>query len=140
MSCRRTLRSRGLPGVLLLAVVLGLAPAAVRAADDVIYPRRAGATAAPAESGAGSTRQWLTMLLGLTCAAGAGWLYWRNRAAGRGPTGRVERKLSIAESRALGNRQHLLVADYDGKKYLLGVCPGRIDLLTPLTDDKPDQP
>ena len=46
--------------------------------------------------------------------------------------GRVVKKLSIDETRSLGSRQYLVVASYEGKKMLLGVCPGRIDLLTPL--------
>ena len=28
----------------------------------------------------------------------------------------------------------LVVADYDGKKFLLGVCPGSIQMLAPLDD------
>ena len=38
----------------------------------------------------------------------------------------------MAETRPLGNRQYLVVAAYDEKRYLLGVCPGRIELLAPL--------
>jgi flagellar protein FliO/FliZ len=32
----------------------------------------------------------------------------------------------------LGNRQFLVVAEYEGRKMLLGVCPGRIELLSEL--------
>jgi flagellar protein FliO/FliZ len=120
--------------LLLVAVLLAL-PLALRAKDEVIYPRNAAAPEAPADTRSGGSVNLITGLLGLACAAGAGWFYWRNRATGGKGAGRTERKLSIAETRSLGNRQHLLVADYDGKKYLLGVCPGRIDLLTPLSDD-----
>jgi flagellar protein FliO/FliZ len=38
----------------------------------------------------------------------------------------------IDETKSLGSRQYLVVASYEGRKLLLGVCPGRIDLLTPL--------
>jgi flagellar protein FliO/FliZ len=43
-----------------------------------------------------------------------------------------ERKLVISETRTLGNRQFLIVAEYDNRKMLLGVCPGRIDYLSTL--------
>ena len=43
-----------------------------------------------------------------------------------------ERKLNISEMRMLGNRQFLVVAEYEDKKMLIGVCPGRIDYLCPL--------
>jgi flagellar protein FliO/FliZ len=42
----------------------------------------------------------------------------------------------VAESRSLGNRQYLVVADYGKQKFLIGVCAGRISLLSPL--DQPD--
>ena len=51
--------------------------------------------------------------------------------------GRDVRKLAIDETRSLGSRQYLVVASYEGKKLLLGVCPGRIDLLTPLDSPSP---
>jgi flagellar protein FliO/FliZ len=41
------------------------------------------------------------------------------------------------ESRPLGSRQYLVVADYDGRKFLLGVCPGSIEMLTPLDGGQP---
>ena len=43
-----------------------------------------------------------------------------------------ERKLVISETRTLGNRQFLIVAEYENRKMLLGVCPGRIDYLSTL--------
>jgi flagellar protein FliO/FliZ len=39
------------------------------------------------------------------------------------------RKLTISETRMLGNRQFLVVAEFEEKKMLIGVCPGRIDYL-----------
>ena len=48
---------------------------------------------------------------------------------------RGQRKLQIEETRPLGGRQYLIVANYDGKKFLLGVTPGQINLLTPLGDE-----
>ena len=43
-----------------------------------------------------------------------------------------DRKLVISETRMLGNRQFLVVAEYEEKKLLIGVCPGRIDYLCAL--------
>lgn len=120
---------------LALGVALLALPPAALAKDEVIYPRNAATADAPVTTRSGSNVNLITGLLGLACAAGAGWFYWRNRAMTGPGAGRAARKLTIAETRPLGNRQHLLVADYDGRKYLLGVCPGRIDLLTPLSDD-----
>jgi flagellar protein FliO/FliZ len=98
---------------------------------DVIYPRNAAGANAPAAAGREGGGN--TMLIGLAVlAAGVGgWLLWRqkNSPAGLGAKGQ---KLAIAETRSLGNRQYLVVADYDGRKFLLGVCPGRIEMLTPL--------
>ena len=64
-----------------------------------------------------------------------GWLLWRQRRST--VTGRELRSLAIDETRSLGNRQFLVVASYEGRKFLLGVCPGRIDMLTPLDGSAP---
>jgi flagellar protein FliO/FliZ len=45
------------------------------------------------------------------------------------------RKLVVSESRMVGNRQFLIVAEYEGKKMLLGISPGRIDYLCNLGDE-----
>lgn len=45
---------------------------------------------------------------------------------------KAERKLHIEESRSLGHRQHLVVASYEGRRFLLGVCPGSIEYLSGL--------
>ncbi len=45
------------------------------------------------------------------------------------------RKLHIEETKSVGNRQYLLVAEYEGRRFLLGVCPGRIDYLSGLDSD-----
>jgi flagellar biogenesis protein FliO len=47
--------------------------------------------------------------------------------------GKGEKKLIISEARTLGNRQFLVVAEYENRKMLLGVCPGRIDYLSTLS-------
>jgi flagellar protein FliO/FliZ len=50
------------------------------------------------------------------------------------------RKLQISETRMLGNRQFLIVAEYEDRKMLLGVCPGRIDYLATLGAAEPEFP
>jgi flagellar protein FliO/FliZ len=99
--------------------------------DKVIYPRSAALADAPVSSPSGGFNSGL-LVLALGAAAAGGWLLWRQRRGTSGLAGREARKLAIAESRSLGNRQYLVVADYEGKKFLIGVCPGRIDLLSPL--------
>lgn len=45
------------------------------------------------------------------------------------------RKLRIEESRTVGSRQHLVVAEYEGRRVLLGISPARIDYLCSLDGD-----
>jgi len=102
------------------------------AADDemVISPRgSAHAEAKPAALTASSMSP-MTLFLGLALAGAGGWMVWRNRRGSA--VSRELRALSVDETRSLGNRQYLVVASYEGKKFLLGVCPGRIDMLSPL--------
>ena len=107
------------------------------AADDnqVIFP--GGSAKADTVSAPGSTSlNSVTLVIGLALAGVGGWLLWRNR---RGvPAGRDQRSLAVEETRSLGNRQYLVVASYEGKKFLLGVCPGKINLLSALPQDEDD--
>lgn len=99
--------------------------------EEVIVPNRvvgSNAAAAGASTGTGA----LTMV-GVIVLGGAGaWLLWRGRAGGLKQFSRVHRQLNIEETRSLGNRQFLVVATYQDKKFLIGVCPGRIDMLSTL--------
>ena len=105
------------------------------AADDdkVIFPG-ASRGEAPAKAAGGSVNS-ITLVIGLALAGVGGWLVWRNRRGA--PIGRETRSLVIDETRSLGNRQYLVVASYADKKFLIGVCPGRIDLLSPLDGTAP---
>ena len=76
----------------------------------------------------------------IACAGAGAWLWWRGRRGAPVSGLRADRRLAIAETRPLGGRQYLVVADYDGKKFLLSVCPGRIELLTPLDPARPPSP
>ena len=127
---------RPLSSVLCLLVLI-LCATSARAAepaakeDPVIVPRSTvpGETAAAGRTGGASP---VLLVVAIGAAAAGGWLLWRQRRAPGGLTGRDARKLAVVESRGLGNRQYLVVADYDGQKFLLGVCPGRIEMLSKL--------
>lgn len=71
---------------------------------------------------------YLAILVGLL--AGAAFFFRNGFRFFRPNSG--ENKLQISETRILGNRQFLVVAQYEGKKVLLGVCPNRIDYLCDL--------
>lgn len=90
--------------------------------------------------GGGSTFQ-LTMYLALLLALFAGGAYFlRNGFSLFQPKIKGERKLEISETRMLGNRQFLVVAAYEDRKILIGVCPGRIDYLCTLAGAEPEFP
>lgn len=123
-----------LRALVLAPVFAGMLAVLAAAAEDdrVLFPGRSAPAPAPAS---GSSWSSATLVAGLLLAAAGGWLLWRGRhqVARTGDA----RALAIAETRPLGNRQYLVVAAYEDKKFLLGVCPGRIDLLARLHDDKP---
>lgn len=84
---------------------------------------------APSVGGILPTLGYLTAFAVL---AGGGW-YLIKRGKLPRPFSKAEgNKLRVLETRLLGNRQFLVVAEYEDAKMLLGVCPGRIDYLTPL--------
>lgn len=118
------LRKRHL--VALKAVALSL-PSSL-AADTGYLAGSIGAPSSPihADPGMGS----MTLVGAFLLAGVGGWLLLRGRKISL--PGRAARRLAIDETRSLGSRQYLVVASYEGRKLLLGVCPGRIDLLTPL--------
>ncbi|HYC72662.1 MAG TPA: flagellar biosynthetic protein FliO, partial [Opitutaceae bacterium] len=94
--------------------------------------RRAASAGEPARGSAPGGTSALLLVAAAAAGVGAWYLLRRRNQAVPG----AERKLVIAETRSLGNRQYLVVADYEGRKLLLGVCPGRIDLLTKLEDEE----
>jgi flagellar protein FliO/FliZ len=106
--------------------------AAPTAADEVISPKaEVQKTITPAD-GPGSGA--LTAVAVILLAGAGGWMLWRGKGGALAQLNRSNRKLGVEETRSLGNRQYLVVATYENKKFLLGVCPGKIDLLTPLSD------
>ena len=113
----------------------GLPLSAQTPKDPVIYPRGTAPADAPAAVGKESANPSVYLAVALLAGAGGWWLWLKRRSGVRGGLSGTTH-LSIAETKSLGSRQYLVVADYDGKKFLLGVCPGSIELLTPLDGDK----
>lgn len=104
--------------------------------EEVIVPNSTLAANAPASVPATGSGP-LTAIGVLVLAGAGGWILWRARAGGLNQVNRVARKLTVEETRSLGNRQYLVVASYQDKKFLIGVCPGRIDLLSSLHASSP---
>ena len=113
-----------------------LSAAAAFGADDdtVISPRSVARADTPVSAASGSFNT-LSLVAAAALAGAGGWMVWRNRRGSA--VGRDMKSLSVEETRSLGNRQYLVVASYEGKKFLLGVCPGRIDMLSALGDPAP---
>ncbi len=125
---------RLLPIFLLL---LALAPALpAQPKDELIYPRGTAPATAAAPVEARSLGSSVLLAAALLAAAGGWWLWQKRRNSVRAGSPGAAR-LAIVESRSLGSRQYLVVADYDGRKFLLGVCPGSIAMLTPLDGGSP---
>jgi flagellar protein FliO/FliZ len=96
-------------------------------------------TLAPMAYKSGGTTATLTLYLVLLLGLFAGGAYLlRNGFTLFQPKIKGARKLQISEMRMLGNRQFLVVAEYEDRKMLLGVCPGRIDYLTNLAVTEPE--
>ena len=75
----------------------------------------------------------LTILVLL--AAGLAVLFRGNFPMAFSAGSKAVRKLRIEETKSVGHRQYLLVAEYEGRRFLLGVCPGRIEYLSGLDSD-----
>ncbi len=115
------------------------APDAIPASAAPAQPVRT-TPGSPYKAEGGSTFQlslYFVLLLGFL--AGGTYLL-RNGFAIFQPKFKGERKLQISETRMLGNRQFLVVAEYEGRKMLLGVCPGRIDYLSTLVGAESEFP
>ena len=100
--------------------------------ETIIYPRNAAER--PSESLKSSDSGRSLFVVGVLLVAAAGTLFYLQRRKAGSPLAVAGRKLQIEETRPLGNRQYLIVANYDGKKMLLGVTPGHIQMLTELND------
>jgi len=63
---------------------------------------------------------------------GVGVFFALKRGGWRNVMKRSEGRLQVSETRMLGNRQFIMVVEYEDSRLLVGVSPGRIELLTPL--------
>ena len=123
---------------LVALLVLGCLGPAALAKEEVLYPRGAGPGRASEEARPAPSAGVVFVVA--ACAGVGGWLIWQGRRRSGAGVAAAGRKLAVAETRSLGSRQYLVVATYGEKKFLLGVCPGRINLLTSLEDDRPKTP
>ncbi len=98
--------------------------------DRILYPSdsRSSANSTDGKSTSGVGPVWAFVLV-VGLGAGAFWA-WRRR----NPVAAVRRRggIVIEDTRALGNRQFLVVAGVDGRRFLLGVAPGNIRMLSRL--------
>ena len=103
-------------------------------------PPQVSTSAAPLKYSAfasGSGIQWMGYLLTVLVLGGAAVAFMARGGffSGLRPGGKGVRKLQIEETRMVGARQYLVVAEYEGRRMLLGVSPGRIDYLSALELD-----
>lgn len=119
---------------LLLAApaLLAAEPDTPLADDSVFYPRNSPQAGKVAES-EDAYPTW-AMLVFIGALAGGGYYLMRRGNLRSGGNVQVRQRLAIEETKALGNKQYLAVAAYGERKFLLAVCPGRIDLLTKLDE------
>ena len=102
-----------------------------RPADGIIYPKGSPGSSTPTASSNSSGNGGAVMVVALLLAAAGGWVLFQRRQ-GMPLVSRGPRKLQVEETRPLGNRQYLVVADYEGKKFLIGVTTGQIQMLAHL--------
>lgn len=102
--------------------------------DLVLHPSGGAAPSLPASSSSSGFGAGGVFVL-LVAAGAAGWWAWQRR---RSPLAARRDCIQIEDTRALGNRQFLVVATARGRRFFLGVSPGGIRLLAPLDADDPE--
>ncbi len=115
-------------------------PTSTRSADTVLYPKDSpDRPSSAAKNNEGGGNSW--MLAGaFLLALGGGWLVLRRRGLPLAKAVRTGRLLAVEETKSLGNRQYLVVAACEGRRFLLGVTPGQIQMLSPLDDHEDSTP
>ena len=101
--------------------------------NPLITPRNAP-LASPLNTESGGLLQLSIYLILLLALLSGGFYVMRNGWGIFQAKPKGERKLQIIENRMLGNRQFLIVAEYENRKVLLGVCPGQINYLCTLSE------
>jgi flagellar protein FliO/FliZ len=128
-----------LPVLLAVAVTGRLVAQSTDPETEVFYPR-AGAEVSPeaietrrtASPPGGSTFVMFTGYGVVLAVLGTGVFFALRRGGWRGVMKRSEGRLQVSETRMLGNRQFIMVVEYEDARLLVGVSPGRIELLAPL--------
>jgi flagellar protein FliO/FliZ len=115
------------------------APSDGRSAETVIFPKGSAEAPRSVDSDRDTGGSKLLLVGAFLLALGGGWLLLRRRGLPLKRIVRNDRLIVVEETKSLGNRQYLVVAGCEGRRFLLGVTPGRIQLLTPL-DDRDDVP
>ena len=113
------------------APLSGGASATPNATQQIIVPSARSAPSVPTPNSNTGVQLAIYLCL-LVVLLGVGSYFLKNGFNFIQPKAKAGRKLNVAETRMLGNRQFLVVAEYEGRKMLLGVCPGRIELLSDL--------
>ena len=108
-------------------------PPTTQSANPLIIPRTAP-LASPLNTESGGLLQLSIYLILLLALLSGGFYVMRNGWGIFQAQPKGERKLQIIENRMLGNRQFLIVAEYENRKVLLGVCPGQINYLCTLSE------
>ncbi len=102
--------------------------------DAVIYPKGAPDSTAQTLSPPPAAGNTYFLVVAVLMAGLGAWVLWKRRTGDLRFGKTSGNKLAIEETRSLGNRQYLVVAAYEGRKFLLGVTMDRIELLTHLPD------
>ena len=104
--------------------------------DELILPasphRTSPVQPSPRTTGSVATKAVIYIVL----IGGGLYVYWRlsgRKFSRRGGLGK-KAEINICETRMLGNRQHLVLVECDGRRLLLGVGPGTISHLCFLDD------
>jgi flagellar protein FliO/FliZ len=100
--------------------------------DTIIYPKGAEKSGEPTVTRKDDSGRGYILVLAVLMAGAGAWVLFQRRKGGLAAISRGTRKLQIEETRNLGNRQYLVVAEYEGQKFLLGVAPGQIQMLSAL--------
>jgi flagellar protein FliO/FliZ len=111
---------------------------AQRPNTEIIYPK-GSVDAAGLKADGKSTGSSYVLVVALLLAAAGAWVMIQRRQGVMPLGSKTARKLQVEETRPLGNRQYLVVANYDGQRFLLGVTTGQIQMLSPLERAKEEE-
>jgi flagellar protein FliO/FliZ len=82
-----------------------------------------------------SLQSFAAVLMVLGLVAGLAWLVRRGALTG---LGRSNRPITVETAVALGERRSLVIVSVEGRRFLLGLTPGQISMVTELgTPAKP---